>query len=102
MNRLEWILGIMLVILLIVVVVLSLLFWFRPDNATISGEPNSATTIAQQAKIVEATPRFEGRTAKIAFVEARTKATAWECRCTIAISHRDVATRSHTRHIVGR
>ncbi len=78
MNRLEWILGIMLVILLIVVVVLSLLFWFRPDNAPAAGGPNSATTIAEQAQVVEPTPVFEGHTAKIAFVEARNKARAWQ------------------------
>ena len=78
MNRLEWILGIMLVILLVVVVVLSLLFWFRPGDAPATGGPNSATTIAQQAQVIEPTPVFEGHTAKIAFVAARKTATVWQ------------------------
>ncbi|KAA3660604.1 MAG: hypothetical protein DWQ04_18905 [Chloroflexi bacterium] len=78
MNRLEWILGIMLVLLLIVVVVLSLLFWFRPDSTQVVGAPNSATTIAQKAQIVEPTPVFEGRTAKIAFAAARNRAALWQ------------------------
>lgn len=79
MNRLEWILGIMLVMLLIVVVVLSLLFWFRPDEPPIAaGQQNSATTIAQQAERIEPTPVFAGQTAKLAFVAARREAVAWQ------------------------
>ncbi len=79
MNRLEWILGVMLVVLLIVVVVLSLLFWFRSDDGqTVTQSNNSATTIAQIADDVEPTSPFEGQTAKFAFVAARRAATDWQ------------------------
>jgi hypothetical protein len=79
MNRLEWILGIMLVVLLIVVVVFSLLFWFRPDDGRpVAQSSNSATTIAQLADDIAPTSAFEGQTAKLAFVAARRVATAWQ------------------------
>ncbi len=78
MNRLEWVLGILLVILLGVVVVLSLLFWFRPNEETVAGSANSATTIAQQANIPAPTSVYEGQSATIAFVAARRAAVEWQ------------------------
>ncbi len=80
MNRLEWVLGILLVILLGVVVVLSLLFWFRPDedtnNSAESG--NLSTRIAQQAGEIAPTSVYEGQSAKIAYVAAHRAAVAWQ------------------------
>lgn len=77
MNRLEWILGILLVVLLGVVVVLSLLFWFRPRSA---GAPvdNSATAVAARAAEVEPTPAFSGRTAQVAYAAAQSVAGNWQ------------------------
>ncbi|MCA9925431.1 MAG: hypothetical protein KC419_04445 [Anaerolineales bacterium] len=77
MNRLEWILGVMLVVLLLVVAVLSLLFWFRPDPSTADPQ-NSATVIAQRADDIAPTSVFEGQTAKLAFVAARRAAESWQ------------------------
>ena len=79
MNRLEWVLGILLVILLGVVVVLSLLFWFRPnDGGTINASSESDAFIAQQAALVAPTSVYEGQSAKLAFVAARRAATEWQ------------------------
>jgi len=79
MNRLEWILGILLVVLLAVVVVLSLLFWFRPQTRT-AGLPagNSATVVAARAAEIEPTPAFEGKTAQVAYAAAQQAAAAWQ------------------------
>ena len=52
MNRLEWILGIVLVVLLLVVGVFSLTLWFRNDRTAVpnsASAANSATIIAQRA-----------------------------------------------------
>lgn len=82
-NRLEWILGILLIILLIIVVVLSVVFWFRPEAPGIGsnggGSPqNSATTVAQNAALVGPTPVYEGNTARVAFVDAQRTALTWQ------------------------
>lgn len=81
-NRIEWLLGILLVILLLVIVVLSLLFWFTPDAPGIQGNggspQNSATVVAQNAVAVGPTPSFEGQTAKLAYVTAERLATSWQ------------------------
>lgn len=75
MNRLEWILGILLVVLLGVVAVLAVMFWIRPDA---SGPPaNSATAIAQRANAIAPTPPFAGQTAKVAYAAALQKAQEW-------------------------
>lgn len=81
-NRLEWLLGILLIILLIVVVVLSLVFWFRPDapggslgNGRLPN--NTATTVAQNARQIAPTPIFEGQTAKVAYEKANDLAQNW-------------------------
>lgn len=79
MNRLEWILGIILVVLLISVAVLSLLFWFGPNNSNVDGpSANLATTIAQRADDIEPTPDYDGRTAKIAYAAAQNEAIRWQ------------------------
>ena len=79
MNRLEWILGIILVVLLIAVAVLSLLFWFGPNSGRVDGPAaNSATTIAQRADDIEPTPDYEGRTAKRAYATAQNEASLWQ------------------------
>ncbi|WP_420642331.1 hypothetical protein [Candidatus Leptofilum sp.] len=79
MNRLEWILGIILVVLLLVVGALSLTFWFRNDRTAVSPPAaNSATTIAQRADDIAPTPDYEGRSAVIAYAVAQNKATAWQ------------------------
>ncbi len=78
MNRLEWVLGILLVILLGVVVVLSLLFWFRPDAGDRAESDNLSTLIAQQAAEIAPTSIYEGQSAKLAFVAARRAAVEWQ------------------------
>ncbi len=84
MNKLEWILGIVLVVLLVVVVVFSLIIWFRPDDeAIIDAQPNSATTIARNANQIAPTSVFEGQTAKIAFAAAQQEASNWQADATL-------------------
>ncbi|HEX6386026.1 MAG TPA: hypothetical protein VF177_15255 [Anaerolineae bacterium] len=79
MSRLEWILGILLVVLLGVVVVLSLLFWFQPRPRTASAPAaGSAAVIADRADEVAPTPAFEGRTAHVAFAAAQRVAREWQ------------------------
>ena len=79
MNRLEWILGIILVILLAVVAVLSLTFWFRNDRTAVPApSSNSATIIAQRANDIAPTPEYEGRSAIVAYAAAQETAVAWQ------------------------
>ena len=79
MNRLEWILGIILVVLLVAVAAMSLLFWFGPNNSRVDGPAaNSATTIAQRADDIQPTPEFDGRTAKSAYAAAQNEAIRWQ------------------------
>ena len=77
MNRLEWSLGIILVILLIVVAVFSALLWLRPDNNSQAGDANSAAIIAARANEIAPTSVFEGQTAKVAFAAAQAVAVTW-------------------------
>ncbi len=75
MNRLEWILGIVLVVLLIAVAVVSLLFWFGPNRQATQGPAaNSATAVAQRA--VQIAPTSE--TAHVAYAAAQLKAQEWQ------------------------
>lgn len=79
-NRLEWVLGILLVVLLLAVVILSLLFWFRPEapgTTAVSQSSNSATVIAQRADDIGPTPVFEGQTALVAYQAAQPIAQSW-------------------------
>ena len=81
MNRLEWTLGIVLVVLLLVVGVLSLTLWFRNDRTPVTAPAsaaNSATTIAQRADDIAPTPEYDGRSAIIAYAAAQTQALAWQ------------------------
>ena len=79
MNRLEWILGIVLVVLLLVVAVLSLTFWFRNDRTAVSAPAaNSATIIAQRADDIAPTPQYEGRSAIVAYAAAQNSAKDWQ------------------------
>ena len=79
MNRLEWVLGIMLALLLVIVAALALMFWFRSDKPGVAAIPaNAATEVALYADKVEPTPVFEGQSAKIAFVAAQRTAVSWQ------------------------
>ncbi len=79
MNRLEWILGIVLVVLLVVVAVLSLTFWFRNDRTAVpAAAANSATIIAQRADDIAPTPQYDGRSAIVAYAAAQNEALAWQ------------------------
>lgn len=77
MNRLEWILGIVLVVLLLGVAALSLFFWFGPDSDN-RPAANSATVLAQRADDIAPTSIFKGDTAKIAYAKAQQTAVAWQ------------------------
>ncbi len=79
MNRLEWILGIVLVVLLLVVAALSLTFWFRNDRTAVPAPAaNSATIIAQRADDIAPTPAYDGRSAIVAYAAAQNAAQAWQ------------------------
>jgi hypothetical protein len=81
MNRLEWILGIILVVLLLAVGALSLTFWFRNDRTPVSapdGAANSATTIAERADDIAPTPEYDGRSALVAYAAAQKRALEWQ------------------------
>lgn len=79
MNRLEWILGILLAIMLIIVAVLSIFLWFRTDEPIISsGTPSSSQIATRRANQIEPSPQYEGRTAKIAFATAQRTAFDWQ------------------------
>lgn len=79
MKRLEWILGIVLVVLLITVAVLSLTFWFRNDRTAVSVPgSNSATIIAERADDIAPTSVYNGRSAIVAYASAQKTAAAWQ------------------------
>jgi hypothetical protein len=78
MNRLEWSLGIILVILLIVVAIFSVLLWFRPDSPPQAGPSGSETIVAARANQIAPTSVFTGQTAKIAFAAAQAQAANWQ------------------------
>lgn len=79
MNRLEWVLGIMLALLLIIVAALALMFWFRADEPGLAAVPaNTATEVAFYADKVEPTPAVAGQSAKLAFVTAQRTAVSWQ------------------------
>ena len=76
MSRLEWILGLILVLLLVLAAGLALSLWLRPQMATPSGNENDL--IAAYADDVAELPENPGQTAKSAFVLAQTTAQAWQ------------------------
>jgi hypothetical protein len=79
MNRLEWVLGIMLALLLVIVAALALMFWFRSNEPGVAAVPaNTATEVAFYADKVEPTPAAEGQSAILAFVAAQGTAVSWQ------------------------
>lgn len=78
MSRLEWALGIILVLLLIVVIGLSVMFWFQPKPLQPSPVDTAATAVAQRAQQIAPTSVYEGRTAKIGYAIALETAVAWQ------------------------
>lgn len=78
LSRVEWILGILLVVLLGVVLVLVLLIWFQPQPGNIGAPQNSATIIAMQANNVAPTPEQPGQTAVLAYAAAQQAARGWQ------------------------
>jgi hypothetical protein len=76
MSRLEWILGLILVLLLIVAAGLALSLWLGPQMAIQPG--NGTDLIAAYADDVAELPETPGQTAKRAFVMAQTAAQAWQ------------------------
>ena len=78
MSKLEWILGIVLVLLLVVVAVFSLVFWFGPGQADNSPPENSATALARRYDDIAPTSEFEGDTAKVAYAKAQQSAITWQ------------------------
>jgi hypothetical protein len=78
MNRLEWILGIILMVLLLVVAVLSLTFWFRNDRTAVSVPAAKSNTVFEQADVIAPTSVYDGRSAIIAYAAAQKTAVAWQ------------------------
>jgi hypothetical protein len=77
MNRLEWILGIFLVLLLIVAVGLGLSLWLRPSGVQMAGS-NVNPDLAPYVDDVAPTPVTAGQTAKSAFIKAQQVAQGWQ------------------------
>lgn len=76
MNRLEWVLGILLALLLLIVAGLSLMFWFQPD-APVTAQTTGASTFIDFDEAAP-TSAFEGATAVIAYVAAQQTAVSWQ------------------------
>ena len=76
MSRLEWILGLILVVLLVVAAGLAVSLWVRPQATAppVSG----SNLVAAYADDVADLPPASGQTAKNAFLTAQTKALAWQ------------------------
>ena len=70
MNRLEWVLGILLVALLLIVVGLSALLWFKPSLPQMGRDVPSAGAIAP-------TSVFAGQTAKLGYTAAQKGLGEW-------------------------
>lgn len=68
MNRVEWVLGGLLVVLLAAVIVLGLLFWLQPG---VGEAPPLPTTLAPTAEL-------QGVTALTGFAQARQAARSWQ------------------------
>ena len=77
MKRLEWILGIIMVMLLIAVAGVSLSFWFG-NRAESTSPANTATVLAQRADDIAPTSVFDGRTAIVAYARAQEAALVWQ------------------------
>lgn len=79
MNRLEWVLGIFLVVLLLVVLALSLMLWQRPRSP--AAVPPAVSN--ERAAMVAPTSVFQGETAKTAYALAEERARAWQSDVTL-------------------
>lgn len=77
MSRLEWVLGILLVLLLLIVVGISAMLWFRPEVPTLD-ENAAANATAVAARDGASTPGAPGRTARIAYVAAQQAGRQWQ------------------------
>lgn len=76
MNRLEWVLGILLVVLLLVVIGVSALLWLQP-RATDVPEGYVQTTAVSGAVGAAPTSAVPGKTAKIAYAIAQRGVVDW-------------------------
>lgn len=76
MNRLEWILGIVLIVLLIAVAGLAVILWLRPQQQT--SPPGTHPEVAAYVNDVAPLPNTSGQTAKMAFVAAQEKTKEWQ------------------------
>ncbi|MEM7113304.1 MAG: hypothetical protein AAF614_12790 [Chloroflexota bacterium] len=77
MNRLEWILGIILLLLVLFVGVFAFRLWQQGDGSAAVIALPTAVPEAIVAQDVAPTPAFAGETAKVAFAEARGLAVQW-------------------------
>lgn len=71
MNRLEWLLGFLLVVLLVIVAILSILFWYNSSQSGIQVTPTSVALVAP-------TSAFQGQTARVAFAAAQRESVKWQ------------------------
>jgi hypothetical protein len=76
MNRLEWILGIVLVLLLLVAAGLAVSMWIQPKMA--ASPASGVNQVAAYADQKASLPQTAGKTAKQAFVMAEPKALEWQ------------------------
>ena len=75
MNRLEWILGIILVVLLVAAAGLAMMLWLRPQQTAPAGtHPEVAAYIDDVAPL----PNTVVQTAKMAYVAAQEKTKEWQ------------------------
>jgi hypothetical protein len=79
MNRLEWVLGIFLVVLLLVVLALSVMLWTQPRTPAVA----PAAVSNNQAALIAPTPVFQGETAKTAYALAEAQAQTWQSDVTL-------------------
>ncbi len=77
MNRLEWVLGILLVVLLLVVVGISAFLWLQPRTATLPEGYEQTTVVARPAGAVAPTSVYEGKTALVGYAAAQGAISDW-------------------------
>ncbi|MCA9969524.1 MAG: hypothetical protein KC425_04870 [Anaerolineales bacterium] len=74
MSRLEWILGILLVVLLLVVIGISAFIWLQPRAPEVADVPTAVSAPIGPA----ATPIYAGKTARVGFAAAQQALTGWQ------------------------
>ncbi|MCB8966147.1 MAG: hypothetical protein H6660_04555 [Ardenticatenaceae bacterium] len=77
MNRLEWVLGILLVLLLLVVIGVSALLWLQPRTPDVPEGYVQTTAVSQPVAGVAPTSVVPGNTAKIAYAFAQRSVADW-------------------------